>query len=35
LAHADGNSWMHEYVFDLLPQVLEKIRGESNGGDET
>jgi hypothetical protein len=26
LAYAGGNTWMHEYVFRLLPEVLKKLR---------
>ncbi|MFN7153419.1 MAG: hypothetical protein ACK4OE_06975 [Acidovorax sp.] len=29
LAYAGGNTWMHEYVFRLLPAVLQKLNGAS------
>lgn len=29
LAYAGGNTWMHEYVYRLLPVVLQKFDGES------
>jgi hypothetical protein len=33
LAFAGGNTWMHEYVYRLLPQVLERI-GAGNAPGE-
>jgi hypothetical protein len=29
LAYAGGNTWMHEYVYRLLPAVLRKLDGAS------
>lgn len=28
LAYVGGNSWMHEYVYRLLPKVLAQVDGE-------
>ena len=31
LAYGGGNTWMHEYVYRLLPEVLRKLR-KADGG---
>jgi hypothetical protein len=30
LGYAGGNTWMHEYVYRLLPDVLKKLRERGN-----
>jgi hypothetical protein len=31
LAYGGGNTWMHEYVYRLLPEVLQQSSGEADG----
>lgn len=31
LAYGGGNTWMHEYVYRLLPEVLRSINGVDKG----
>jgi hypothetical protein len=34
LAYAGGNTWMHEYVYRLLPEVLEQLDARERGPNE-